>query len=186
MILILILLIVYFISQKLLKNGFRCLYVIVANNAKSRSKSTSLNHPNHTFDASRMETATGYFFQWSYLNAAVCYTSLGIFLKKRSLWIIISVLIFLIALSRVGLGVHYPSDVIVGATLGVGCAFFGAWLFTKFENNFPKQMLVYLVVALVFLPFVFIFWRSKWEDIVIYKDFYTAYSFYLGYVGRYI
>jgi membrane-associated phospholipid phosphatase len=188
MILILILLIVYFIFSKKAaqKMAFAVFTSLLLNNAIKGvvQRVRPFNHPNHTFDASRMETATGYSFPSGHTqNAAVCYTSLGIFLKKRSLWIIISVLIFLIALSRVGLGVHYPSDVIVGATLGVGCAFFGAWLFTKFENNFPKQMLVYLVVALVFLPFVFIFWRSKWEDIVIYKDFYTAYSFYLGYVG---
>lgn len=34
----------------------------------------------------------------------------------------------MVGLSRVLLGVHYPSDILAGATLGVSCAMIGFWL----------------------------------------------------------
>ncbi len=34
----------------------------------------------------------------------------------------------MVGLSRVLLGVHYPSDILAGATLGVSCATLGLWL----------------------------------------------------------
>ncbi|MGB2336021.1 MAG: phosphatase PAP2 family protein, partial [Alcanivorax sp.] len=34
----------------------------------------------------------------------------------------------MVGLSRVLLGVHYPSDILAGATLGFSCAMIGLWL----------------------------------------------------------
>jgi membrane-associated phospholipid phosphatase len=188
LILILVLLIIYFIYSKKAaqKMAFAIFSSLLINNSIKGlvQRVRPFNHPNFTGDASRVHTATGYSFPSGHTqNAAVSYTSLGLTFRKKWLWTVLSILVVLIGLSRVGLGVHYPTDVLAGLLLGVSCAFLGAWLFTKFEHDFRKQMLVYGIVALIFLPFVFIFWRSEWEGIVIYKDFFTVYAFYIGYVA---
>lgn len=186
-VLILFLLIIYFIYSKKAaqKMAFGVFSSLLINNSIKGlvQRVRPFNHPNFTADASRIETATGYSFPSGHSqNAAVSYTSLGLTFRKKWLWALVSIIILLIGISRVGLGVHYPTDVLTGIILGVGCAFLGFWLFSKFEHDFRKQLLIYGIVALIFLPFVFIYWRSEWEDIVIYKDFYTAYAFYIGYV----
>ena len=48
------------------------------------------------------------------------------------------VLAILIGLSRVYVGVHYPTDVLAGAVIGILCATFAMWLEPKIEERFPK------------------------------------------------
>jgi membrane-associated phospholipid phosphatase len=52
-------------------------------------------------------------------------------LNKRWLWILVSVFIFLIALSRLYLGVHFLHDVVFGWLLG----FVVLWVFIKYEDR---------------------------------------------------
>lgn len=53
------------------------------------------------------------------------------------------VLAILIALSRLYVGVHYPTDVLGGAVIGIGSACLALWLVPKFEEKFPKLKALY-------------------------------------------
>lgn len=48
------------------------------------------------------------------------------------------VLAILIGLSRLYVGVHYPTDVLAGAVIGILCATLAMWLEPKIEERFPK------------------------------------------------
>ena len=66
--------------------------------------------------------SAGSFAVWGYLAYR---------LNKRWLWILISVFIFLIALSRLYLGVHFLHDVVFGWLAG----FLVLWVFIKYEER---------------------------------------------------
>ena len=53
------------------------------------------------------------------------------------------VLAILIALSRLYVGVHYPTDVLGGAVIGIGSACLALWLVPKLEEKFPKLKALY-------------------------------------------
>ena len=102
----------------------------------------------------RQETATGFSFPSGHTqNFATTSTFFAIKFKKKWFTILVSVLIALVAFSRLYLGVHYPSDVIVGAGLGVAMAFLGDYLFDRAKD--VKKL--YVAVLLVFLPFIVYF-----------------------------
>ena len=47
------------------------------------------------------------------------------------------VLAILISLSRLYVGIHYPTDVLGGAVIGIGSACLSIWLVPKLEKKFP-------------------------------------------------
>jgi membrane-associated phospholipid phosphatase len=102
----------------------------------------------------RQETATGFSFPSGHTQNFSTYSTLfAIKLKKNWLSILVAVLIALVAFSRLYLGVHYPSDVIVGLTLGIGMAFLGNYLFDRVAD----QKKLYLAVLAIFIPFILYF-----------------------------
>lgn len=57
-------------------------------------------------------------------HAAVSFAlALGIFLEKKKLGLWLLILAFLISLSRIVAGVHYPSDIFAGALIGAAIAY---------------------------------------------------------------
>lgn len=77
-------------------------------------------------------------------------------LKRRWVWVVTLILIFLIGVSRMYLAVHFPQDVIAGWIIG----FFLVWLFIRLEKpamdwmakrNLTRRILAVLVVSLGFL-----------------------------------
>lgn len=191
-ILILLLLVIYFIVSK--REGqiiaLSLFTTLLINNAVKVcvQRIRPFEHPKRNFVPVRKETATGFSFPSGHSQtAAAGYVSMGLsYNKKRWLWIVIAVLIALIGISRVGLGVHYPTDVIVGIVLGVGSAFLGRYLYVKTEKSEIKQMILYATIAVVFLPFVFVFINKLIGNHEKFKDFYTAYAFFVGYAGAVI
>ncbi|MGD9605154.1 MAG: phosphatase PAP2 family protein [Bacilli bacterium] len=186
-ILIAILVIIYFFYSK--KTGQNIAFTIfvsmLLNNALKGlvNRVRPFNHPLATFEPARMETATGASFPSGHTqNATVSFTLFSRLFKAKSVKIVAYVLIGLVGLSRLVLGVHYPTDVLAAVVLGLGSVWIGSYLHKRYEEDFQKQIVLYGLVALFFLPFVFIFWRKEYNDIVIYKDFYSAYAFYLGYI----
>lgn len=188
-ILIVAIIVVYFIVSK--KQGQRIAFAIFSslliNNALKViiNRDRPFKHPNRTYDVDSVEaSASGMSFPSGHSqNAAVSYSSIAFTYKKRYLWIAAIFLIFLVALSRIMLGVHYPTDVIVGVILGLLIAYFGMKLYDKFAINFRNKMLLYIIVAIIFLPFLFIYISKMKASYFEYKDLYTIYAFYIGYVA---
>ena len=97
----------------------------------------------------REETATGYSFPSGHTQGASSfYGAMAIYLKKRVMYIIATVMIILIGFSRLYLGVHYPKDVIVGGILGVLTSLICYKLYNRVEN----KMLLYVITFAIFIP----------------------------------
>ncbi len=81
---------------------------------------------------------------------AIAYT-----LGKRKWWVIAGVLTVLMMISRMYLGVHYLSDVFVGAALGIMVALAHGVLFNRMYHDKVKLRRYYGVLIIVFFPFLF-------------------------------
>lgn len=143
-----------------------------------------------TLDSIRKETATGYSFPSGHTqSAAVFYSSVVHFgdlekklkLSKKVLWIIALILILLISFSRLVLAVHYPKDVIVGLVLGLLVTLLSSFLFTYSNKKKIDIVYLYLVVLIIFLPFIGVFIKPSYSDMLLYRDFYLTYALLLGF-----
>lgn len=102
----------------------------------------------------RLDTATGYSFPSGHTQGFATWSSFfAVKFKKIWISILVGVLIAAVAFSRLYLGAHYPSDVIVGIALGVGIAVFGNYLFEKVKDL--KKL--YLGTLLILTPFIVYF-----------------------------
>ncbi|MFA6627221.1 MAG: phosphatase PAP2 family protein [Bacilli bacterium] len=186
-ILIVILAFIYFVYNKKVGEQIAyCVFIgVCSNNAlKGLVNRVRPFEADVTIIPARMETATGYSFPSGHTqNASTFYGAIGLHFKNKKLWIAIITIIILIACSRVYLGVHYPTDVIGGALLGIAGAFLGTWLYQKWGTNFKHKMILLVATALVFLPFTIIYYRPNFSDIEVYRDFYTGYALFLGFIG---
>lgn len=122
----------------------------------------------------RPETATGYAFPSGHTQTFTTWSTLAAIMWKKP-WIKITaaVLIPLIGFSRIYLGAHYPSDVIVAIILGAGFAFFGNYLFDKIKDK--RKLLV--GVLLLYTPFAI--WFMTGGD-PLFEDFFKVYGMILG------
>ncbi len=69
--------------------------------------------------------------------AGAFFTSLALWSRRRKTAVLCGAAVLLVMISRVYLGVHFPTDVLVGGALGVGAAWAGWQLLEKF----PRQKL---------------------------------------------
>ncbi|MDD4123576.1 MAG: phosphatase PAP2 family protein [Bacilli bacterium] len=122
----------------------------------------------------RVETATGYSFPSGHTQtAATLYTSLSLFIKKRWASILTTIIIILVAISRLYLGVHYPADVIVGAFLGIAFAFGGNYLY----DHYKKENYLFGITAIIFIPFAIFF---AIDNSALSADFFKLYGLFVG------
>ena len=82
-----------------------------------------------------------------------CFTTLAIRIRKPLAIALSALFVLLVMLSRLYLGVHYPSDVLTGLAIGVACAFLWNLVYAKWYN---ARLYVYLVIALLTVPLLFI------------------------------
>lgn len=124
----------------------------------------------------REDTATGYSFPSGHTQTfASMSTTIAKKLKKPLVTFLVGILIVLVAFSRMYLGAHYPSDVVVGAVLGVVLALIGTSLFDKVKN----KRLLYLATIILLTPFAVMFLINPDEH---FEDFYKIFGMLIGFL----
>lgn len=122
----------------------------------------------------RPETATGYSFPSGHTQNFTTWTSLtAMQLKKKWFTVLVTILILLVAFSRVYLGAHYPSDVAVSVVIGTAFGTIGSIVYDKTEN---KQKL-YIGMTLILTPFAVLF---MFDAEPLFEDFYKFYGMVAG------
>ncbi|WP_026669675.1 phosphatase PAP2 family protein [Butyrivibrio sp. AE3006] len=93
--------------------------------------------------------AQGYSFPSGHsMNSAIAYGTLGRYTKKRVFEVLAFVLPLLVGISRVSVGVHYPTDVLTGWLCGALVVFAVPFIMDKFgEENRWKVNLVFFLIA---------------------------------------
>lgn len=124
----------------------------------------------------RTETATGYSFPSGHTQgSATFWTALMKIYKKFWIYLVGSVIILAVGISRLYLGVHWPKDVVGGIIFGILSVFIGDKIINQsLEKKAHSYILILVLPALLGLIFF------KDEDYV--KSVAMAVSFYVGYI----
>ena len=124
----------------------------------------------------RVSTATGYSFPSGHTQTATTFwTSLIIIFRKKWIYILGSIMIFGVGLSRLYLGVHWPIDVIFGWIFGIVFTIIFSKLFDFVDRN--KD---YKVLFLILIPFIIFIFIVKSESYI--KILGLLVGFILGYI----
>lgn len=115
--------------------------------------------------------AQGYSFPSMHsTNAVTAYGSLAMCLKKKWMWIVAVVITLLVGFSRVYVGAHYPTDVLVGWAVGVLTIAVVALL----DRLIPNRKVFYAVLVLTAIPGLF-YCRSN--------DYFSSFGLLAGFLA---
>jgi hypothetical protein len=83
------------------------------------------------------------------------WTRIMLELRRKWIYVVGISIIFLVGLSRIYLGVHWPSDVLAGTVIGIAWVFIANWLFYTFiEGSSSLALLILVWVGMLFVPTV--------------------------------
>lgn len=123
------------------------------------------------------DTATGYAFPSGHTQTIATWsTALAYRFRKLSLILFAVIATVAVGFSRMYLGAHFPTDVIVGAALGIFLAIGFSVLYDRVSN----KTLLCLIVAAVMLPFAIGF---LFASDLHFRDFYKSYGMILGFIA---
>ncbi len=116
----------------------------------------------NTVTSLRPDTATGYSFPSGHTQfTASLYSSLMLLFKKRWIYILGTVLIILMPLSRMYLGAHTFWDIFAALIIGIGLTILFSLIYDKICDKSPVYLLIFLIplafVVIALLPF----WNEK-------------------------
>ena len=175
-ILILMIAVLYFAYDKrlALRIGYITIASMCVNNTVKNLVKRQRPFASGGVTPARAHTATGYSFPSGHTQTIATWSStFAMYFKKAWVSVLAGVGIVAVAFSRLFLGVHYPSDVIAGAVLGVGIAV-GLSIVYDRTKNIHK---LYGITALVMLPFAI--WFMITAD-PLYDDFFKLYGMLTG------
>lgn len=93
-------------------------------------------------------TVQGYSFPSGHsMNSTIIYGSIGRYAKKPVITVLSVLIPLFVGLSRVVVGVHYPTDVLTGWVIGLLVIFLIPFLYTKFGSE--KRWLINLIIFIV-------------------------------------
>jgi len=124
----------------------------------------------------RLQTATGQSFPSGHTQgSATFWVSWIVQVRKKWIFIVGILAIFLVGYSRMYLGVHYPIDVIGGIVVGIIWVFISNYIFDYAEKTGKKSILLIMVIPMLI---GMIFFKEK--------TYYTisgiVLGFYIGYI----
>lgn len=175
-ILILMVAILYFAFDK--KLAMRIGYITITSMCVNNTLKNLVKRP-RPFVAgdvkpARAHTAMGYSFPSGHTQTIATWaTTFAMYFKKKWVSLLAGIAIIAVAFSRLFLGVHYPSDVIVGAVLGIVMAVGLSIICDKTEDLHK----LYGITCLVMLPFAVFFWVTADP---LYDDFLKLYGMITG------
>ncbi|MBU5592022.1 phosphatase PAP2 family protein [Clostridium sp. MSJ-4] len=139
------------------KLGFSILFSTVTNGAIKDTVKAIRPIGNPLIRSLRENTATGYSFPSGHTQTTTSlWFSLMLVIRKFWFYIFATLLIFLVGISRLYLGVHWPLDVLGGLAFGVISVIVGNYLFALSKKKNNKFILLILIlpslIGLILFP----------------------------------
>lgn len=175
-ILILLIAVLYFAYDKRL--ALRIGYITITSMCVNNTVKNLVKRP-RPFAAgevtpARAHTATGYSFPSGHTQTISTWsTAFAMYFKKRWVRVLAAVGIVAVAFSRLFLGVHYPSDVIGGAVLGVSIAIGLSIVYDRTKDVHR----LYMITGLLFFPLAIAFLIKADPH---YEDYFKLYGMLVG------
>lgn len=162
------------------KHGQKLLFALIPNIVINTGTKELVKAPRpigtEGIESLRVSTATGYSFPSGHTQTATTFwTSLIIIFRQKWMYILGSVMILGVGVSRLYLGVHWPIDVICGWIFGI----FFTVIFTKIFDIVDKNK-NYKLLLLVLMPFIIFIFIVKSESYI--KIFGLLVGLVLGYI----
>ena len=129
------------------KLGFTLLSGTIINSSLKAVFHTKRPIGSEGIHSQRIKTASGYSFPSGHTQStASLWTTISIQYKKTKIYILSTILILLVGISRLYLGVHWPIDVFAGATIGIIWATLCCLLFDYSIKKNNKFLLLIVIL----------------------------------------